>query len=136
MRSLIVGTLLLLCTAPAWAVGTLTCTPLVDGILGPLGANSYFHVASCVTSAAYTAGGDQFANVGRDLCGSSARLVGAAWVANSIAATGATTAVGFAFNPTTQKVQCFFTPTAVTLPFAECTTQGQSTTIFLEAFCH
>jgi len=127
--------LLLSLSTPAWAVGTATCTAIADFIPGGGSINcAYMHWAQCTTSGAYTAGGDQFGNVGRDLCGSANRLVKYVQV-ESIKATGATTAVGFDFIPSTSKLQCFFTPTAVTLPFAECTTQGQGVVVNIMACC-
>jgi hypothetical protein len=132
----IVGSLLLLLgsVSGAGAVGTLSCVPVASGILAQLGAASYINVTQCTTSAAYTAGGDQFAQVGRDLCGSANRLVKFVLV-EGVKANGATTAVNFDYIPSTQKLQCFVTGAALSGPFAECTTQGQGLVVNLLAFC-
>jgi len=134
MRTLWRALLLLSISTPAWAVGTATCTSVADFIPGGSAINcAYMHVAQCTTSAAYTAGGDQFGNVGRDLCGSANRLVKFVLV-EGIKASAATTAVGFDFIPSTQKLQCF-TGGAASSPFAECTTQGQSLVVNMFACC-
>jgi hypothetical protein len=125
---------ILLSAWSAGAVGTATCVSIADFIPGGGAIVGYEHVAQCTTSAAYAAGGDQFGNVGRDLCGSSDRLV--KWVqVEAVKANGASTAVAFDFIPSTSKLQCFLTGAVVSTAFAECTTQGQSLVVNVIAFC-
>lgn len=135
MTKLLAALFFLLSSCSAWAVGTATCTALADFIPGGGAIKcAYFHMAQCTTSAAYTAGGDQFGNVSRDLCGSSNRIVGAVMV-ESVKANSGTTAVGFDFIPSTNKLQCFLTGAVVSTAFAECTTQGQSLVVNTWACC-
>lgn len=118
----------------AEAVGTMTsCTPLADTAL----ASGYLHVARCAMSGAYAAGGDQFADVGRDVCGSHNRLPVAVSVSGFRASAGdATKANGFSYNLTTNKVQMWVSNGAAPALFTEnAVADVHLETIVLLAFC-
>jgi len=137
MRTLWRALALLLVVTPAWA-GTITCTPLADYLPGGGAIAAYEHLAKCLLSNSYATGGDSFGNVGRDVCGSANRLPTAVLVSGfmGIGASPATTARGFSYDATANKIQCWLTGAALSGAFAECgAVDNSATPVILRALC-